>query len=103
MVKFDAILKSIADKVQILDTLNDKLLSQTDADRTEEKTFQTDEYTMEAEIKLCHLRVFRGQQISVCSSTRQDGLQDDQGNSGDNDQQHNNNGFNANTNSLTEL
>ena len=30
MVEFDAILKSIEDKVQILDTLNDKILSQAD-------------------------------------------------------------------------
>ena len=62
MMEFDPILKSIEDKVQILDTLNDKILSQTDADGTEKETFQTDEYTMEIEIKLCHLRAFRGQQ-----------------------------------------
>ena len=56
MVEFNAILKSIEDKVQILDTLNDKILSQTDTDGTEEEAFQTHEYTMEVEIKLCHLR-----------------------------------------------
>ena len=53
MVEFDAILKSIEDKVQILDTSNDKVLSQTEADGTEEETFQTDGYTMKVEIKSC--------------------------------------------------
>ena len=86
--------------MKILDTLNDKILSQTDADGTEEETFQTDEYTMAVEIKLCHLRAFRGQQKSECSSPRRDGPRDDQENSGDNDQQHNNNGLNANSNSF---
>ena len=100
MVEFDAILKSIEDKVQILDTLNDKILSQTDADGTEEETFQNDKCTMEVEIKLCHLRAFRGQQKSVWSSPRRDGPRDDQGNSEGNVQQHNSNGLNANTNSF---
>ena len=36
MVEFDAILAAIEGKVQILETLNDKILAQTDADGTEE-------------------------------------------------------------------
>ena len=44
MVEFDAIFAAIEGKVEILEALNDKILSQTDADGTEEETFQTDEY-----------------------------------------------------------
>ena len=72
MVKFDAIFAAIEGKVQILETLNDKILSQTDADGTEEETFQTVVYSMELEIKLCRLRVFGGQQNSECNSTHRE-------------------------------
>ena len=68
MSEFDAIF-AIEGKVQILKTLNDKILSQTDADGTEEETFQTNVYFMELEIKVCHGRAFRGQQNSECKST----------------------------------
>lgn len=55
LVEFNAILKTIQEKLQVLETLNEKILSQTDADGTAEETFETDEYTMEMEIKLCQL------------------------------------------------
>ena len=87
MVKFDAILAAIEGKVQILETLNDKILSQTDAHGTEEVTFQTDEYFMELEIELCRLRAFRGQHSESISTHGED-----QGNSGASEQQRNNNG-----------
>ena len=91
MVEFDAIFAAIEGKVGILEALNDKILSQTDADGTEEETFQTDEYSMELEIKLCRLRAFRGQQNSSEPSSTP---REDQGNSGTNEQQQNNNGLN---------
>ena len=91
MVEFDAIFAAIEGKVEILEALNDKILSQTDADGTEEETFQTDEYSMELEIKLCRLRAFRGQQNSSEPSSTP---REDQGNSGTNEQQQNNNGLN---------
>ena len=69
IVEFDAIFAAIKGKVQILETLNGKILSQTDADGTEEETFQTDVYFMELEIKLCRIRAFRGQHNSECNST----------------------------------
>ena len=72
MVEFDAILAAIEGKVQILGILNDKILSQTDADGTEEETFQTDEYFMELEIKLCRLRAFRGQHSESISTHGED-------------------------------
>ena len=90
MVEFNAIFAAIEGKVQILETLNDRILSQTDTDGTKEETFQTYDYSMELEIKLCRLRGFRGQQISECSSTHLE----DRGNSGASDQQRNNNGLN---------
>ena len=92
VVEFDAILAAIEGKVQILETLNDKILSQTDADGTEEETFQTDEYFMKLEIKLCRLRAFRGQHSESISTHGED-----QGNSGASEQQRNNNGLNPNT------
>ena len=77
MVEFDAIFAAIEGKVEILEALNNKILSQTDADGTEEETFQTDEYSMELEIKLCRLRAFRGQQNSSepSSTPREDETQ----------------------------
>lgn len=90
MVQFDAILKKIEEKLQVLETINDKILSQTDADGTADKTFQTDEYTKEMEIKLCHLRAFRDRKKPEYSTIRLY----DQGNSGYNEEQSNNNGLN---------
>jgi hypothetical protein len=75
------------EKLQVLETLNEKILSQTYAYWTVVETFRTDEYTMEMEIKLCHLRAFRDQQKSEYITTRRD----DQGNSGYNEEQSNNN------------
>ena len=72
MVEFDAILAAIEGKVQILETLNDNILSQTDADGTEEETFQTDEYFMELEIELCGLRASRGQHSESISTQGED-------------------------------
>ena len=85
MVEFDAILAAIEGKVQILETVNDKILSQTDADGIEEETLQTDEYFMDLEIELCRLRAFPGQH-SESISTHGEGL----GNSGTSEQQRNN-------------
>ena len=95
MVEFDAILAAIEGKVQILETLNDKILLQTDADGTEEETFQTDEYFMELEIELCRLRAFRGQHSESISTHGED-----QGNSGASEQQRNNNSLIPNTDTI---
>ena len=58
MVEFDAFFAAIEGKVHILETSNDKILSQTDMDGTQDETFQTDEYSMEREIRLCRLLAF---------------------------------------------
>ena len=58
MVEFDVFFAAFEGKVHILETLNDKLLSQTDMDGTQDETFQTDEYFMEREIRLCRLQAF---------------------------------------------
>ena len=64
MVEFVVILTAIEGKLEILETLNDKILPQTDADGTEEKVFQTHKYSVGLEIKLCRLWAFLGQQTS---------------------------------------
>ncbi|XP_053405674.1 uncharacterized protein LOC128559007 [Mercenaria mercenaria] len=68
LLEFNAILESIEAKVQILETLNEKILSNTEIECIEDEIFQAEEYSLQLEIKLRQLREFRNQQ-EKCSTT----------------------------------
>ena len=98
LTDFHAILKAIEAKVTILETLNEKILSQTEIDGLEEEIFQTDTYSAELDIQLCRLRAFRDQQEKRAAPHTTDLPRDDQRNSCN--QQSNNNGLNPDASSF---
>ncbi|XP_045171011.2 uncharacterized protein LOC123533438 [Mercenaria mercenaria] len=74
LLEFNAILESVEAKVQILETLNEKILSNTAIECIEDEIFQAEEYSLQLEIKLRQLREFRNQQekFSTTSLPRED-------------------------------
>ncbi|KAH3863404.1 hypothetical protein DPMN_026390 [Dreissena polymorpha] len=93
-----AILHPIEAKVTILETLNEKILAQTEIEGLEEEIFQTDTYSAELDIQLCRLRAFRDQQEKRAAPHTTDLPRDDQRNSSN--QQRNSNGLNPDASSF---
>ncbi|XP_045206508.2 uncharacterized protein LOC123558696 [Mercenaria mercenaria] len=52
MIEFDATLETVQSKVDILQSLNEKILAQTDVDATEDEMVESEEYTLNLEIRL---------------------------------------------------
>ncbi|KAH3870025.1 hypothetical protein DPMN_033204 [Dreissena polymorpha] len=77
LTDFYAILNAIKAKVTILETLNEKILSQTAKEGLEEEIFQTDTYSAELDIQLCRARAFRDQQEKRTAPCTTDVPQDD--------------------------
>ncbi|KAH3864989.1 hypothetical protein DPMN_028022 [Dreissena polymorpha] len=98
LTDFHAILNTIEAKVTILETLNEKILSQTEIEGLEEEIFQTDTYSAELDIQLCRLQAFRDQQEKRAAPHTTDLPRDDQRNSSN--QQRNNNGLNPEASSF---
>ncbi|KAH3824049.1 hypothetical protein DPMN_125877 [Dreissena polymorpha] len=98
LTDFHAILNAIEAKVTILETLNEKILSQTEIEGLEEEIFQTDTYSAELDIQLCCLRAFRDQQEKRAAPHTTDLPRDDQRNSSN--QQHNSNSLNTDASSF---
>lgn len=68
LLKFNAVLESLESKKNVLDSLNEKILSQTDAENTQEEIMAADEYMLDFEIQLRELRAFRGEQSKQIST-----------------------------------
>ncbi|KAH3729171.1 hypothetical protein DPMN_055136 [Dreissena polymorpha] len=98
LTDFHAILNAIEAKVTILETLNEKILSQTEIEGLEEEIFQTDTYSAELDIQLCRLQAFRDKQEKRAAPHTTDLPRDDQRNSSN--QQRNSNGLNPDASSF---
>ncbi|KAH3727822.1 hypothetical protein DPMN_053767 [Dreissena polymorpha] len=98
LTDFHAILNAIEAKVTILETPNEKILSQTEIEGFEEVIFQTDTYSAELDIQLCRLRAFRDQQEKRAAPHTTDLPRDNQRNSSN--QQRNSNGLNPDASSF---
>lgn len=73
MVDFESFLETIQKKVDILQSLNENIFSQTDADNTDSEMISSEEYSLDIKIKLRKFRRF----IAQCPS-----LEDRERNSG---------------------
>ncbi|KAH3702637.1 hypothetical protein DPMN_077662 [Dreissena polymorpha] len=95
LTDFHAILNAIEAKITILETLNEKIFSQTEIEGLEEEIFQTDTYSAELDILLCCVAY----ELSEINRRReQPRPRDDQRNSSN--QQRNSNGLNPDASSF---
>lgn len=69
-IKFDTILETLERKVSVLDTLNEKIQSNIDIDGMEDETLDAEEYSIELEIKLRHLKAYAAEGNLNSSSAR---------------------------------
>ncbi|XP_053402668.1 uncharacterized protein LOC128557990 [Mercenaria mercenaria] len=62
LIEFDAILQSLESKIKVTETLNVKILSQTDVEGIEEEIVKAEEFSLDIEINLRQLRAFHDDQ-----------------------------------------
>ncbi|KAH3866490.1 hypothetical protein DPMN_029554 [Dreissena polymorpha] len=62
LIEFSTILEALETKMKILESINEKILSQTEVDGIQEEMLTTEEYTINMEIKFWKLKAFLEQQ-----------------------------------------